>query len=157
MLPLRGQRYRYSYALQSEMLKQHPLRELAIDVKVNSAVPLQERRLADARRSAVDQTAHSAHVEFAAQEYTPTRDFEVVVELDGRQSDVVLIPHRRGDDGYFMLLLTPPGARGRLATARPAARRRAAGPADPGRHVGLDRRRPAGRAGASSSPRCSAR
>ena len=35
-----GQRVSLQYALQSEMLKQHPLRELAIDVKVNSAVPL---------------------------------------------------------------------------------------------------------------------
>ena len=35
-----------------------------------------------------------------------------MVEADGRQSDVVLIPHRRGDDGYFMLLVTPPSADG---------------------------------------------
>src|SRR5262249_47325956 len=49
---------------------------------------------------------------FTAQEYTPTRDFEVVVESEGRQSDVVLIPHRRGDDGYFMLQLSPPAASG---------------------------------------------
>jgi predicted Zn-dependent protease len=47
-------------------------------------------------------------VEFSAREYTPTRDFEIVVETAGRQSDVVMIPHRRGDDGYFMLQLTPP-------------------------------------------------
>src|SRR5262249_44737640 len=40
VLPLKGNRFRYSYALQSEMLQQHPLRELAIDVKVNSAMPL---------------------------------------------------------------------------------------------------------------------
>ena len=32
-----------------------------------------------------------------------------MVELEGRQSGVVLIPHRRGDDGYFMLQLMPPG------------------------------------------------
>ena len=37
VLPLQGNRYRYSYGLYSEMLHQHPLRELAIDVKVNSA------------------------------------------------------------------------------------------------------------------------
>ncbi len=54
-------------------------------------------------------TAHSAHVEFSAKEYTPTQDFEIVVELEGRQSEVVLIPHRRGDDGYFMVQLMPPG------------------------------------------------
>jgi len=35
VLPLQGDRYRYSYGLQSEMLKLHPLKELAIDVKVN--------------------------------------------------------------------------------------------------------------------------
>ena len=42
VLPLRGNAFRYSYALQSEMLKQHPLRELSIDVKINSAVPLKK-------------------------------------------------------------------------------------------------------------------
>ena len=56
-------------------------------------------------------TAHSAHVEFSAKEYTPTQDFETVVELQGQQPEVVLIPHRRGDDGYFMLQLMPPDSR----------------------------------------------
>ena len=112
VLPLKGSRYRYSYALQSELLQQHPLRELTIDVKVNSVRPAQERHLADASDARSTKTTHSAHVEFTAQEYTPTRDFEVVVEVEGRQADVVMIPHRRGDDGYFMLQLTPPGAAG---------------------------------------------
>jgi len=111
VLPLRGSRYRYHYALQSELLKQHPLRELAIDVKVNSAVPLKSVAC-PTHAARTDRTAHAAHVEFTAQEYTPTRDFEVVVEIDGRQGDVVLIPHRRGDDGYFMLQLTPPARDG---------------------------------------------
>jgi tetratricopeptide (TPR) repeat protein len=110
-LPLQGNRYRYSYALQSELLQQHPLRELAIDVKVNSVLPL--KSVASPTHPArIDTTAHSAHVEFTAQEYTLARDFEVVIEVDGRQSDVVMIPHRRGDDGYFMLQLTPPGPAG---------------------------------------------
>ena len=37
VLPLRGNSYRYQYALQSELLKQHPLRQLEIDLKINSA------------------------------------------------------------------------------------------------------------------------
>jgi predicted Zn-dependent protease len=111
VLPLQGGRYRYGYALQSELLQQHPLRELSIDVKVHSALPLKSVT-SPTHPARTDRTAHSAHVEFTAQEYTPTRDFEVVVEADGKQSDVVLIPHRRGDDGYFMLQLTPPGPRG---------------------------------------------
>ena len=70
VLPLHGAAYRYSYALQSELLRQHPLRELAIDVKLNSAAPL--RRVASPTHPVrVQQAAHSARVEFAAQEYAP--------------------------------------------------------------------------------------
>ncbi len=111
VLPLEGNSYRYSYALQSELLRQHPLRELSIDVKINSAVPLAGVR-SPTHAVRLDKTAHSAHVEFAAQEYTPSRDFEVVVPLAKGQPEVVLIPHRRGDDGYFMLQLMPPGSDG---------------------------------------------
>ncbi len=111
VLPLRGDRFRYSYGLQSEMLKQHPLRELALDVKIHSAMPI-AKVTSPTHTTRIDSTDHSAHVEFTAQEYTPKRDFEVVVQLDRGQSDVVLIPHRRGDDGYFMLQLTPPAIKG---------------------------------------------
>jgi predicted Zn-dependent protease len=109
VLPLRDGRYRYSYALQSEMLKQHPLRQLDIDVKVSSALSLKSVG-SPTHTTRNEVTQHAAHVEYSAQEYTPTRDFEVVVEVDGaQQRPVVVVPHRRGDDGYFMLQLLPPG------------------------------------------------
>ena len=111
VLPLQGNRYRYSYALQSELLKQHPLRDLTIDVKVNSASPLKSVS-SPTHPARIARTAHSGHVEFSAQEYTPTRDFEAVIEVEDGRPDVVLIPHRRGDDGYFMVQLMPPGAAG---------------------------------------------
>jgi len=111
VLPLKGNRCRYQYALQSEMLKQHPLRELSIDVNVSSVLPL-AGVTCPTHPARINRTTHAARVEFTAQEYTPTRDFEVVVEVDGRQSEVVLIPHRRGEDGYFMVQLTPPGPGG---------------------------------------------
>ncbi|MCE9564870.1 MAG: hypothetical protein K8U57_22780 [Planctomycetes bacterium] len=111
VLPLQGNRYHYSYGLQSELLKQHPLRDLKIDLKVNSAIAIKSVS-SPTHPARVAKTEHSGHVEFTAQKYTPTRDFEAVIEVEGRQSDVVLIPHRRGDDGYFMLQLTPPGGAG---------------------------------------------
>ncbi|MFN0053855.1 MAG: VIT domain-containing protein, partial [Planctomycetales bacterium] len=107
VLPARGTSYRYSYALQSDLLKLHPLRDLSLDVTVHSALPL--RRISSPTHTVrADHTAHAAHVAFAAQDYVPTRDFEVVVETDRQSSDVTLIPHARGDDGYFMLQLAPP-------------------------------------------------
>ncbi|HEV3435736.1 MAG TPA: VIT domain-containing protein [Gemmata sp.] len=111
VLPLQGNLYRYSYGLQSELLKQHPLRDLKIDLKVNSAVPLKSVS-SPTHPARIDKTEHSGHIEFSAQEYAPTRDFEAVIEVESRQSDVIVIPHRRGDDGYFMVQLTPPGSSG---------------------------------------------
>lgn len=112
VLPLQGQRYRYSYALKSEMLAVNPLRQLSIDVTVSSAIPL--ANLDSPTHTVRTQLAkHSGRVQFTAQEYTPTRDFEVVCDLDRQQSDVVVIPHQRGDDGYFLMQLMPPTAGGR--------------------------------------------
>ncbi len=111
VLPLRGNRYSYSYGLQSEMLKQHPLRDLKIDVKLSSAVALKSIS-SPTHPARVAKTEHSGQVEFSAQECTPTRDFEAVIEVEGGRPDVVVIPHRRGADGYFLVQLTPPGGAG---------------------------------------------
>jgi hypothetical protein len=111
VLPLRAGRYRYSYGLRSELLRTKPLRELSLSVLVNSTLPLKSVTCpTHSVRS--EQKAHSAQVDFMAQEYTPNRDFEVVCEIDGRQSDVVVVPHRRGSDGYFLVQLTPPAPDG---------------------------------------------
>lgn len=111
VLPLRGSKYRYSYGLRSELLKQNPLRELSIDLKVYSESKL--RQIACPSHAArIEQTEHAGHIEFNAQEYSPDADFEAVIDIDGRSNDVVVIPHQRGDDGYFMLQLMPPGVDG---------------------------------------------
>ncbi len=111
VLPLRSGRYRYTYGLRSELLRTMPLRELSLNVTVNSELPL-KGVTCSTHAARIQQAAHSGSVEFAAQEYSPTRDFEVVCEVDGKQSDVVVIPHQRGDDGYFLIQLTPPGPDG---------------------------------------------
>lgn len=111
VLPLRANRYRYTYGLRSELLQKTPARELSLDVQVHSALPL--KAVTCSTHPVRSQLAeHSAQLEFAAQEYTPERDFEVVCEVDSAGNDVVVVPHRRGDDGYFLVQLTPPGAAG---------------------------------------------
>ena len=111
VLPLRANRYRYSYGLRSELLRTSPLRELSLTVTVNSALGLKSVTC-PTHAARTQLTEHSAQVEFAAQEYAPSRDFEVVCEIDGRQNDVVVIPHQRGEDGYFLVQLTPPSPDG---------------------------------------------
>lgn len=111
VLPLRAQRYRYTYGLRSDLLQTKPLRELSLSVTVQSALPLKSISC-PSHAVRTSQTEHAARVEFTAEEYTPTRDFEVVCELDRTQADVVAIPHRRGDDGYLLVQLSPPGGQG---------------------------------------------
>ncbi|MBC7854618.1 MAG: hypothetical protein IAF94_14395, partial [Pirellulaceae bacterium] len=108
VLPSEGTSYRYSYALQSELLRQHPVRELNLTVTVSSAVKL-TKISCPTHPARLQQTEHSARAEFSAQEYAPTKDFEVVVQVEDDKQGVVMIPHRRADDGYFLLLLAPPG------------------------------------------------
>jgi predicted Zn-dependent protease len=107
VLPMQGNRYRYSYALQSEMFKQHPLRELALNVRIHSELPIRNV-LCPTHEARLSRTTHSAQVEFSAQEYTPKRDFEVEIEADTAGHEVVMIPHKRGEDGYFLLLVSAP-------------------------------------------------
>ena len=110
VLPLRGNSYRYSYALQSELLRQHPLRDLGVQVQVQSALPL-KAFTCPTHTARIQATPHAAQADYSVRDYTPTRDFEVCVQLDteqSRQNDLVLIPHRRGEDGYFLLQVTPP-------------------------------------------------
>lgn len=109
VLPWRGAGYRYRYALESEMLKLHPLERLEINVRIDSALPL-ERVACLSHPARLNRSEHAATVEFAAQSYVPTRDFEVDIAPTTRQAEAVLITHRRGNDGYFMLQLMPPGS-----------------------------------------------
>lgn len=111
VLPLRGNTYRYAYCLRSEMLRTKPLRELSLTVTINSAIPLKTVNCVT-HTARVQKTPNSARVEFVAQEYTPNRDFEVTCEVDHRESDVVVIPHQRGSDGYLLMQLMPPGGEG---------------------------------------------
>lgn len=111
VLPREGNSYRYSYALQSELLRQFPVRELNLTVTVSSAQKLAGISC-PTHLARLQNTEHSARAEFSAQEYSPTKDFEVVVQVEDDKQGVVMIPHRRGDDGYFLLLLSPPAEGG---------------------------------------------
>ena len=111
VLPLEGQRLRYRYNLRSELLQQNPLRELAVDVKVFSSTPI--AGIASPTHEVVThKTESTASARFDRQEFSPKRDFELVLEL-ARRDPLTVVPHRRADDGYFMLLLSPPGDDGK--------------------------------------------
>ena len=149
MLPLRANRYRYSYGLQSELLRTKPLRELSLSVQVNSALPLKSvtcptHSARDAANGALGPASSSR----------PRNTRRRAISRSCARSTAASptsssIPHRRGDDGYFLLQLTPPGRDGNwqrevLPDGKPLNLVLAV------RHVGLD-----GRARNASSRRSS--
>ncbi|HVG94102.1 MAG TPA: VIT domain-containing protein, partial [Planctomycetota bacterium] len=106
VLPLEGDAFRYRYALRSELLRAHPLRELAITLNVVSEAPI--RSVASPTHEVVTRsTEYEASIAFNAQQYVPERDFEVAVSID-RGEGLSAISHRRGGDGWFLLLVAPP-------------------------------------------------
>lgn len=103
-LPKHGDQYTYRYALQSELLRLNPLRELQIRVTVNSQEPL-ESVTSPTHDCRERKTEHGASVEFQAEEFVPESDFEVKIRVHPETAPVSAITSRRGKDGYFMLLL----------------------------------------------------
>ncbi len=109
VLPKVGDTYRYLYALQSEMLRLHPLKKLQIEVKVSSSEPL-SAVACPSHSCRIRTTGAAASVEFDAQEYAPQSDFELRVTTRAEAGALTVVPHRRADDGYFLVGFNVPAA-----------------------------------------------
>jgi tetratricopeptide (TPR) repeat protein len=108
VLPLTGTKLRYTYALRSEMLRAHPLRALSVGVSVDSTLPIAAVST-PSHETTIHSTGHEVRVDYDAAEVTPERDFELILDLES-VAPLTVVPHRRGPDGYFLLLLSPPDA-----------------------------------------------
>ncbi len=107
ILPKTGDRYTYRYALQSDQFRQYPLEELALTVRVHSQTPLQHV-FSPSHLCRTDRTEHSSLTEYRLQDAVPERDFVLHIDTESETDPLQVIPHRRADDGYFMMLLQPP-------------------------------------------------
>jgi tetratricopeptide (TPR) repeat protein len=90
------------------MLRAHPLRALSLGVSVESTLPIAAAEC-PSHAATIRKTEHQVRIEHVAEEVTPERDFEVSVDL-AAVAPLTVVPHRRGPDGYFLLLLSPPDA-----------------------------------------------
>lgn len=109
VLPLEGATWRYRYALRSELLRLHPLRELSLTVRAVSTAALAEVTCPTHADAKVTADAHTASVELSQRDVSPDKDFEVAGRL-GATDGLTVVTHRRGDDGWFLLLVQPPDA-----------------------------------------------
>lgn len=106
VLPVVDGKFSYRYALRSDLLRAKPVRELAVNVTIASARPIAEVACRT-HPAQVSRTKNSARLDYSAREVSPDRDFEVVCAV-GTPSELTVIPHRRGDDGYLLVQFALP-------------------------------------------------
>lgn len=119
VLPLADGKFRYRYALRSDLLRAKPVRELAVNVTIASARPITEV-VCPTHPARISRTANAARIDYSAQAVSPDRDFELVCSV-GTPQQVTVIPHRRGDDGYLLVQLALPKLSAASADPDPAA------------------------------------
>jgi len=109
LLKKRGDQFTWNYALQSELLRRNPLKQLAIEVTISSAEPL-AAVACPSHECRIAATDHAASVSFDAQEYRPDRDFELRIATKPAAAGgapLSFVADQRGDDGYFMVRFAP--------------------------------------------------
>lgn len=126
VLPTKNSRFQYDLSLESELLRTNPVRELAINVLVHSQRPIQSiscpshAARIESPKIGGNGTSH-AQIQFSAENFIADRDFRVVCELEKAKAPLTAISHQRGEDGYFMLQVSPPVGEGELKEVKPAA------------------------------------
>lgn len=103
LLPERDGKYTYTYPLQSEMLRQNPLREFSFQVTVQDE--FHDKILFEDHKHTLTTRAGESHLKVTETHFTPECDFKLIVQRKKNRPVSQFIAHRRGEDGYFMLKL----------------------------------------------------
>ncbi len=81
--------------------------KLRIDVTIRADTPVKGLFCPGFDAAVKKLDANSATVSFEATSYLPDKDFEVIFSQDKRKVGVDFLATRRGDDGYFLMLVAP--------------------------------------------------
>ncbi len=100
--------YRFTYPLGTQRFSPTPLEELTLAVKINSKEPLKSvyspSHAADIRTI----NPHQASCGYETKNVRPDKDFVLYYSVSEKDMGLNVLCHRKeGEDGYFMLLLSP--------------------------------------------------
>ena len=99
----------YSYPLNTERFSSRPLQEVAIDVELHSKIPIRTIYSPSHKISVERRGENSVRVSFEANDVRPDKDFELYYGLSTDDVGFNLLSYKEsGDDGFFLLLVTPP-------------------------------------------------
>ncbi|MCS7246638.1 MAG: VIT and VWA domain-containing protein [Anaerolineales bacterium] len=112
VLPLEGGLLRYSYRLNAEKFPMAPFESFRIDIKLRFSTPILTIYSPSHAISVAHKSETEAQVSYTGNSFLPTRDFSLVISLGETQALYLSTfrdsRHLSGEDGVFLLLLSPP-------------------------------------------------
>jgi Ca-activated chloride channel family protein len=109
ILPKSAGLVHYRYPLNTEKFSARPLQDVSVTVQISVQLPI---RAIYSPSHAIDLTredARHASASYEARDVTPDQDFDLYFSTSRDAVDISLMSYRpAGEDGFFLLLLTPP-------------------------------------------------
>ena len=107
-IPFESGTARFTYPLKSDKPNVSPVKELTLDVALNTKVALKSVYSPTHDVDVVRKGDHRAVVSFEQSNVKPERDFALYYTVSEAEFGLNLLTHReRGDDGFFLLMLAP--------------------------------------------------
>ena len=117
LLSAEGGTYRYRYPLDTERFSARPLERVTISVDLQTIAPLSAVYSPTHALGVVRSTANTATGRFEEHDVLPSQDFLLYYSVSVDAIGMTLLTYRvPGDDGFFLLVVTPPG----VPTSAPA-------------------------------------
>ena len=105
--------YRYIYPLNTERFSPKPLEEVSISVRARSRIPI-KAMYSPSHDVDVTVEKNEARCGYEAKNIKPDKDFILYYTVSEKDIGLSLLTHRKpGEDGYFMLLVSPGDIEGR--------------------------------------------
>ncbi len=98
---------RYVYPLNTERFSLHPIKEVAISVKIESAIPLASIYSSSHKVSIRKEAEGEARISFEGKDIKPDKDFILYYGLSQQDVGISLLSSRGLKENYFMLLAAP--------------------------------------------------
>ena len=109
----------YTYPLDTERFSSRPLEEVAIDVELHSKIPI-KAIYSPTHKISVERTGeNSARVSFEANDVRPDKDFQLYYSVSNDDVSSNLLSYKEsGEDGFFLLLVTPTQVEPQMVVAK---------------------------------------
>ncbi|NIO02268.1 MAG: VWA domain-containing protein [Candidatus Latescibacteria bacterium] len=96
----------YRYPLNVERCSPTNIEEVSIAVNIQSNIPI-KTLYSPTHDIDIENSGESAYCGYEEKDVRPDRDFILYYTVSGDRMGLNLLTHRRGEDGYFILLLSP--------------------------------------------------